>query len=66
MRKNERKISSNPAPAAGLSLPSFAWALAGSLFFVLETVAGELNRGDNIADAAEKLLDDVSRNPLPA
>jgi hypothetical protein len=33
----------------------FGWIL----FFVLVTVAGELNRGDNIAYAAEKLLDDV-------
>jgi hypothetical protein len=59
MRNNERKIRSNLAPSAGLSLPFFAWALAGSLFFVLATVADDLNRGDNIADAAEKLLDDV-------
>jgi len=59
MRNNERKIRSNLAPSAGLSLPFFAWALVGSLFFVLVTVAGDLNRGDNIADAAEKLLNDV-------
>lgn len=49
MRNNERKIRSNLAPSAGLSLPFFAWALAGSLFFVLVRInSGEPAREDEI------------------
>jgi hypothetical protein len=37
----------------------FASVVAGSIAFVVATEAGTVNRGDNIADAAEKLLTEI-------
>lgn len=48
-----------PAQPESLSLFIFAWVVSGFLFFVMAAAAGEVSRGENIADAAEKLLGDI-------
>jgi len=49
-----------PSPKSPvLSLFIFAWLLAGSFFFALAAVAGDVSRGEIIADAAERLLGDI-------
>jgi hypothetical protein len=55
---SEPKIRSKLGQTAGLSLSILAWALV-SLFLLTETGAGTASRGENIADAAEKLLGDI-------
>jgi hypothetical protein len=47
------------AQSAGFFLSTFAWLLAGSFFFALTAAAGDVSRGEDIADAAEKLLGDI-------
>jgi hypothetical protein len=56
---NESKFKDHPTQSAFQFFFIFAGILAVSLFFVVTASAEGVIRGDNLADAAEKLLGDI-------
>ncbi len=58
-RPGESEISRRFARSTSLAFSIGIWVAAMALFFVTETQALEVNRGENIADAAEQLIGEL-------